>query len=399
MTRRNRRSSRASRPKPRGPSRTSRTSRPASRSGGSGARWFKVLGALVLLAAALVSALLIWSLVPGSAPKDAPAVVVHLEDGSKGRAVEQLSGAGLVESPWLMKVYLSVLLPTVELAPGEHLLRRGLSPRELSARVARLPRRGTARVALPEGWHRRRMAQRLEKAEVCRAGAFLAATESPELLEKLGIEGPSAEGYLFPATYDLGFNTPAEEIVLRMVKETRKRLQPLLTKHSAGLERLENTYGFGEGDLLTLASIIEKETAHGSERPLIASVFLNRLAQKDGETRGRLQSDPTAAYGCEYEGARAASCSAFDGRVQPNMLRDADNRYNTYRHAGLPPGPIANPGLSAMEAVLAPADSDYLFFVADGAGNHSFSRSFEEHQLAVARLRTLRAAGPSVSPE
>lgn len=375
----------------------------SGRSGGAGrgrpggdrrGSWLKI-GLLGLLAGVLsVSGLLVWSLLPGSAGEEGGgSVVIWLDGSDKGQAVERLAEAGLVQSPRLMRLYLSVLLPGVELDAGEHLLRRGLSPRELSARLARLPGRSSTRVALPEGWHRRKIAERLERSEVCLADAFVEASERAELLTALDVAGPSAEGYLFPATYELAHNTPPEDVVRRMVKETRKRLTKLFAKHPGALERLRASHGFGEREVLTLASIVEKETGHGEERPLVASVFLNRLAATDGETRGRLQSDPTAVYGCLYEPSLAPSCAAFEGRVLPAMLRDPANRYNTYRHAGLPPGPIANPGLEAVEAVLAPAQSDYLFFVADGAGRHTFSRTFEEHQRAVSRLRALRTAG------
>lgn len=344
------------------------------------------------VALALFVALLVWSLVPGEAPEGAPPVAIELVAEEPSQALERLTEAGLVESPRLLGLYWALLVPSAKFAPGEHLLRRGLSPRELSARLARLPGRSSAKVTVPEGWHRKKIALRLEKAEVCSASAFLAAAQRPDLLAELRIPGESAEGYLFPATYELAHNTPADEVIARMVKETRRRLEPLLTKHAEQHRRLREVHGFEERDLLTLGSIIERETAHADERPLIASVFLNRLTAKDGETRGRLQSDPTAAYGCEYEPDRAPSCAEYQGRVSPAMLRDPENRYNTYRHAGLPPGPIGSPGLGALEAVLAPAASDYLFFVADGLGKHSFSRTFEEHQAAVARLRASRAA-------
>lgn len=352
-----------------------------------------------MVVAALVSALLVWSLLPSSPSEEIRGVTVHLESGDKSQAVERLVAAGLVEDPRLMGLYLSVLLPTVSLEPGEHLLREGLSPRELASRLARLPGRPGAKIAVPEGWHRKKIAARLEKAEICRADSFLRATQDRALLERLAIPGESAEGYLFPATYELGHNTAPSEVVSRMVKETRRRLEGLHAKHPGALARLGERHGFGEAELLCLGSIVERETSVAAERPLIASVFLNRLAARDGETRGRLQSDPTAAYGCEFEPERAASCASYDGKVGPALLRDADNRYNTYRHPGLPPGPIASPGLASLEAVLAPAESDYLFFVADGSGKHAFSRTFEEHQTAVARLRAARSATTAAAAE
>jgi UPF0755 protein len=248
---------------------------------------------------------------------------------------------------------------------------------------------------VPEGFHRKKIAIRLDKAEICSAQAFLDATAAPALLAELELAGPSAEGYLFPATYELGHDTRPDDVVRRMVHEARKRLEAARGKHPGAAERLAEK-GLAERDLVTLASIVERETALGDERRLIASVFFNRLSDASLEPKGRLQSDPTAAYGCEYEPARAASCLAYAGRVTPAMLRDPDNRYNTYRNAGLPPGAIASPGLAAFEAVLDPAQSDYLYFVADGAGRHTFSRTFEEHQTAVERLRSLR--GPSEAP-
>jgi UPF0755 protein len=345
----------------------------------------------------LVSGLLFWSLSPAS-QGEGP-VVVQLAKSDRDHLVERLVEAGLLEQPRIFRLYVAVFLPRVEFDAGEHLLRRGLSARELSARLGRLPSRSRARVVVPEGWHRKKIAQRLDRAEVCGAEAFLAATQEPELLERLGVQGETAEGYLFPATYDFGHNARPQEVVARMVKETRRRLEPLLKKHPEGLESLRTVYGFGERELLTLASIVERETGQGRERPLIASVFLNRLARPEADTRGRLQSDPTAAYGCEYEPDRAPSCAAYSGTVAPSMLRDPENRFNTYRHPGLPPGPIASPGLLAVEAVLAPARTDYLFFVADGSGNHTFSVTFEEHQSAVTRLREVRGRATTAERE
>ena len=110
---------------------------------------------------------------------------------------------------------------------------------------------------------------------------------------------------------------------------------------------------------------------------------MNRLSDPTFRPAKTLQSDPTAAYGCLVESARAPSCGAATGGVTPGMLRDSANRYNTYRHAGLPPGPIGNPGERALRAVLAPAKTDYLFFVAKGGGKHRFSRTFEEHREAL----------------
>jgi len=137
--------------------------------------------------------------------------------------------------------------------------------------------------------------------------------------------------------------------------------------------------------VLTLASMIEKEARASDERPLIASVFFNRLRDPEFRPARMLQSDPTASYGCVVAGEEIPSCAGFHGNVTPALLRDASNPYNTYRHAGLPPGPIANPGEASISAVLAPAESDFLYFVAkgQGTGRHTFSRTFAEHREAL----------------
>jgi UPF0755 protein len=133
--------------------------------------------------------------------------------------------------------------------------------------------------------------------------------------------------------------------------------------------------------VVVLASIIEKEAARSDEKPLIASVFLNRLLDPTFRPLRMLQSDPTASYGCLVQEPAPETCSA--GRPTPAMLRDATNLYNTYRHPGLPPGPISSPGEAAIRAVLSPAKTDYLYFVAQGGGRHRFSRTFSEHRGAI----------------
>ena len=167
----------------------------------------------------------------------------------------------------------------------------------------------------------------------------------------------------------------------------RRRLGRLDEKYAGALQRLRGEYGWGQREVLTMASIIEKEARHHDERPAVASVYYNRLTDPDFTPPRRLQADPTAGYGCLIEPVQAPSCADYRGRVTPAMLRDPDNRYNTYLHDGLPPGPIANPGEQSIEAALAPARTDYRFFVAQRDGRHSFSRTLEEHNRAIRRAR------------
>jgi UPF0755 protein len=296
----------------------------------------------------------------------------------------ELAAAGLVNNPLLFAAYLRFLSPAV--VPGRHVLRDDLGPRELAQRLTRSPARPSVRITLPEGFQHRQIGARLAEAEVCVAADFERAVFDAALLKELGLPGPSAEGRLFPATYEFAVDSDPAQLVRQLVRETQKRLVRLEAKHPGARARLAQELGFDDQAIVTLASIVERESGDPAERPLVASVFLNRLRDPDFRPLRSLQSDPTAAYGCLVEPASAPSCAAFRGSVTPAMLRDPNNRYNTYRHPGLPPGPIANPGEGSLSAVLAPAVSDYLYFVANGRGRHRFSRTFEEHRQAVDAL-------------
>jgi UPF0755 protein len=267
--------------------------------------------------------------------------------------------------------------------------------------LSRAPGRPTARVTVPEGFSRFDIAARLEKQRVVSKSAFVRASADPILLDELGIErggavgAESAEGYLFPATYELPLDADPREVVRRLVAEADKRWAALAASHASSLATLRASLGFGRREILTMASMIEKEAAVDDERPLIASVFLNRLLDPTFKPR-RLQSDPTAAYGCVAAPEEAPSCAGFSGKITPAINRDPKNRYSTYTNDGLPPGPIANPGARAIEAVLAPAATKYLYFVAKGGGRHTFSEDLEQHNEAV---RKLRAASNSEKSE
>lgn len=308
------------------------------------------------------------------------------------QAASILAAAGLVRSEGAMAMFLRASGGTGDFIPGPHLLPSGATPWELRRMLSRAPDRPTARVTIPEGFHRFDIAARLEKLHVSGRRAFLAASADPVLLEKLGIErggtvgAESAEGYLFPATYDFPKDSDPREVVTRLVKEADRRWEAILAQRKGGFEALRASLGWGRREVLTLASLIEKEAAVDEERPLIASVFLNRLLDPSFNPK-RLQSDPTSAYGCVAWPEQAPSCAGFTGRVTPAMNQDAKNRYSTYVRAGLPPGPIANPGARSIEAVLSPAPTKYLYFVATGAGRHAFSETLEAHNEAIRRPR------------
>ncbi|MFI5307786.1 MAG: endolytic transglycosylase MltG [Polyangiales bacterium] len=372
----------------------SKTERKRQRGSGSRARRWRLLGrialALLTLAALLSLAALGYLLMsypsePG--PGHGRVVSIELAPGtSLDRAASDLSHAGALREPRLFALYARLLGARTRLRTGEVLLDDSMSPRDLLRRIALGLGTAPLRVVIPEGFSRYDIAQRLDRWGVCSRADFLAATEDAALLHELGIAGPSAEGLLFPDTYVLREQTDSATVVRRLVRNARRRIAPILAERQASVDALRQELGYGERELLTLASIVEREAAAQSEQPIIAGVFLNRL-RDPGFSPRRLQADPTVAYGCEVA-PLLPSCASFDGHLVTHaMLSDPDNPYNTYRLEGLPPGPIANPGLGALRAVLDPARHEYFYFVAKGGGLHTFSHSLEDHNAAVDQLR------------
>jgi UPF0755 protein len=219
----------------------------------------------------------------------------------------------------------------------------------------------------PEGATLSELARVLESARLAPAEEVLRAAHDPAVLKTLGVEGPSLEGYLFPDTYQFVRGMSVEEMLGRMVQRTRSRLTA---------ERLARAKALGldAHGLLTLASIIEREAVDPDERRLISAVFWNRL-----HLDMPLQADPTVQYAV-----------AKERRTLTRSDLVTDNPYNTYVRRGLPPGPIASPGLPAIDAALDPAPVKYLYFVARDDRRHSFSTTMGEHNAAVSRYRLSR---------
>lgn len=346
-----------------------------------------ISGALVLVAV-LATGWLVLLYPKQTGPGNGETVVVEMPvDGSVGELATRLEQRGLIRHGWLWAAYAGLL------GAGDH-LRHGvvrvvddMSRRELLQRLATGYGHAAVSITFPEGYTRFDMAERLERWGICAADAFLDATRDPALLRELDIPAADAEGYLFPDTYELHDGVPPAGIVRRTVRTWRRKVQPVLDRYSGALADLEARHGWGVHEVLTLASIVEKEARAPREQRLIAGVFLNRLEDPDFQPK-RLQADPTVGYGCVATPGVAASCAVFDGQhVQPEMLRDPDNPYNTYRRQGLPPGPISNPGVSAIRATLDPATHEYLYFVARGDGSHVFSRTLGAHNQAIDRYQ------------
>jgi UPF0755 protein len=185
-------------------------------------------------------------------------------------------------------------------------------------------------------------------------------------------QAKSLEGFLFPSTYEFTRHSTCEQVVKRMVQNFRAVWE------SIGTQSSQSSEGFSPEQIVTLASLVERETPEAEERPLVAGVFYNRL-----RLNVPLQCDPTVQYAMELAGHPEKD-------VRPQDLR-IDSPYNTYEHPGLPPGPIANPGEASLRAALSPTHTDYLYFVANDQGGHFFGRTLAEHNRNVARLRRLLA--------
>jgi UPF0755 protein len=323
--------------------------------------------ALVLLLAACLSAgatlagAYRYALSPVQAPGTAAAPIdfeIAAGEGL-GAVARALEARGLIRSALALRAHARLQSLETRLKVGEYALSPDLSTQEI-AEILASGRVRTHAVVIPEGIRAEEIADRLAVAGLADREAFLRFVFDPESPKRLSIEGPTLEGYLFPDTYRFAKGLPAPQIAEAMVEEFREVHREL----RASLP--ENELSMRE--LVTLASIVEKETGVPEERPLIAAVFLNRMK------RGmRLETDPTVIYGIPE----------FDGNLRRVHLEDAENPYNTYQIPGLPPGPIASPGREAMRAVLEPADSPFLFFVSRNDGTHVFSRSYGEHARAV----------------
>ncbi|MFO0616437.1 MAG: endolytic transglycosylase MltG [Polyangiaceae bacterium] len=324
-----------------------------------------------------------------SGPKSPPVEIIVGEESTAADIAELLASSELVSNRFAASVYLWVSLSSSDLKRGPHLLSGGRSPSELKAMLERSESRPKAKVVIPEGWNHFDIAERLESSGVVGRKAFLAACADPALLASLGVSGASgappesAEGWLFPATYELRVDTPADEVLKQMVHISDVRWAELAAAHGDGLERLAKDLGFTRREVVVLASMVEKEAAKGDERPLIASVFLNRLRDPAFKPH-KLQSDPSSGYGCLVR-PELESCADYHGKITPRMNQDRQNPYSTYVTEGLPPGPISNPGAASNAAVLEPAETKYLYFVAKGGGRHTFSATLEEHNKAIHR--------------
>ena len=289
-------------------------------------------------------------------------VFVDLPRGLSTFAIAgRLADAGVIRSRW---EYVAARLARRSRAPkaGEYRFDRAATPMEVFDRIAR----GDSfryTLLIPEGKNIFEIGAAAEQTGLFPAARFVAAASDAAPIRDLDPRASSLEGYLFPDTYKLSRHTPPEELCRLMTARFREVWRGLRDARSAH-------------DVVTLASLVEKEGKLSEERPMIAAVFLNRL-----RIGMKLDCDPTTIYAAELDGR-------YRGVIHRSDL-NSPNAYNTYQHAGLPPGPIANPGFGSLRAALHPARTEALYFVLhpDGSGSHEFSKDIAAHRKAVEAYR------------
>jgi UPF0755 protein len=335
-------------------------------------RWLRrTILLLFLLLVAFAAGVAVWirSSVMGAVEHD-PEQIVTIEPGtSTAGVIARLTEAGIVRNPTAVKIYMRVLGGGDSLKAGDYKFDSPISPLQAIGKI----QRGEVyleRVTVPEGFDRFDIAQKLSEVTAkATEEEFLELMDDTRLIRDIAPEATNLEGYLFPDTYtDSAKDTP-EDLIRAMVVRFKEMFKPEWIARSRELNMSLHK-------IVTLASIIEEEAKVPDERPRVSSVFYNRL--KIGMV---LATDPTFIYAAKLAGD-------YDGNPNQPRHRTRDSVYNTYKYAGLPPGPIASPGRASIEAALYPEESDYLYFVVNGTeGRHKFSRTAAEHELAVQEYR------------
>ena len=322
---------------------------------------------MAILLVGIAFSVIVWAVLPVSSDRDAASVLVDVEPGLTAKQIAALiADAGLVKDADLFLILLRVTGTDKSLQAGHYLLSPGMNAFELIEALQR-GRAKTIPVTIPEGFALKQIAARLAREGLVDYDRFMELAQDAALVfgEEVPLNIPisSLEGYLFPDTYYFSASQTEEDIIRQMVGRFVEMVSPVVQDRSEDIN-------LSLHEIVTLASIVEREVMSEHERAIVASVYLNRLA-----INMPLQADPTVRYVMTEERSRV-------------LYRDLeiDSPYNTYKYNGLPPGPIASPGLASIIAVLEPADTDYLFFVNRGDGTHQFSRTFDEHVRARRQL-------------
>ncbi len=300
-------------------------------------------------------------------PHGAPVRVIIPRGASFGQAADSLSHNGVIGSAKLFTLYGRVIGGDRNIKPGTYLLKHG-TPWNSIIDALNGGHGLVNTVTIPEGWTIAQITPALARTLKVPADSVTAAVRDTALLARLDVPNPTLEGYLFPDTYAFPLGTTARQAVREMVYSFERRWKPAWDSAALAMKINRN-------DLVTMASIVEKEARLPEERPVIAAVYYNRLR------KGMLlQADPTVQYALGHH----------VGRVLYKDLA-IKSPYNTYVNKGLPPGPIASPGVASLAAAASPANVQYLYFVASADGHHEFRMTLEQHATAV---RQVRAAMP-----
>jgi UPF0755 protein len=326
---------------------------------------------LIFLAALAFGGWFAWALLIPVEPTAQTFVMLH-PGYSTRRIAYELKSAGVIRSEQAF-IFWRYISRRRSLKAGEYLFDKPANTIDVQKRL----RRGDVyfhTVVVPEGFTVFDIARAVEAAGLGRAQDFLKEAQTDTaLIADIAPNAPSLEGYLFPDTYEFSRMMTMHEMAEAMVKQFRvvaNQIGLIDAAHPFVVTRIP----LETEAVVTMASIVEKETAVADERPLVASVYYNRLTKKIA-----LDADPSIIYAELLAGT-------YSGALHHDDMR-FNSPYNTYTHAGLPPGPIGNPGKSALEAAMHPAQSDYYYFVADAAGHHRFARTMEEHDKNVAAYR------------
>jgi UPF0755 protein len=321
----------------------------------------------ILLFLVLAVAALGWGVSPTGAPEHS----VKIAKGMGASAIaDTLATEGLIRNPQLFLAYCAVSGKSSRLKPGNYKLSGSMSLMEVAGKLTQRAKDDEVDVTLPEGLTAAQVAERLEKAGAIRSGdAFLELVRHPQGKVITRMDTPSAgfEGYLFPDTYRFEKNTAPEAVLQRLLDTFYSRV---MDSRVSAIAQSSHTLN----EIVTVASLIERETERNDERAKVAGVIYNRIAKGM-----RLQIDASVLYALGHHKSRVLY---EDLKVK--------SPYNTYLHAGLPPGPIASPGVLSIEAALHPEKHNYLFYVASPAGGHKFTSTEAEHNRAVAEYRAWR---------
>jgi UPF0755 protein len=317
---------------------------------------------------------------PGGPARESKVVI---EKGTTlNEIARRLAEAGIIERPSWFRIYASERGMASKIRAGQYELSSSMTPRQVLDKLVEGVPVEEVPVTIPEGKNLVQIAEIFDEAGITSKAALERVARDKDFAKSLGVPGDTLEGYLFPDTYKFQRGTPATKVATTMVRRAQHVYAELKEKHKAGFAALQKTHKFGDREVVLMASLVEKETAQPEERPRIAGVFLNRLRLPTFVPH-LLQTDPTIIYGCTVPLVKSDACKRFEGRIRRIHLEDKENPYNTYTHEGLPPGPISNPGRAALEAVLAPDATPYLYFVSKNDGTHYFSKTRAEHEAAV----------------